>query len=198
MWPWRCRPGMACSWPGSAKRPTVVRLLVLVGIVFPTITFVIPLDQLLYTFHLLNTYPGLILADSLYSTLLGVLIVYTYMLSIPHEMVEAANIDGASSTRTLWSVIMPITRPAIAVTAIFAFLTGWGDFLFAETFTSNNNILPASITIYNLSGVAAQTGAVVWPEVMAGSLILALPVLLAIIVAQRYIRIGISAGAIKG
>ena len=165
---------------------------------FPTITFVIPLDQLLYTFHLLNTYPGLILADSLYSTLLGVLIVYTYMLSIPQEMVEAASIDGASSTRALWSVIMPIARPAIAVTAIFAFLTGWGDFLFAETFTSNNNILPASITIYNLSGVAAQTGAVIWPEVMAGSLILALPVLLAIIVAQRYIRIGISAGAIKG
>ena len=84
------------------------------------------------------------------------------------------------------------------MTAIFAFLTGWGDFLFAKTFTSNNNILPASIAIYNLSGVAAQTGAVVWPEVMAGSLILALPVLLAIIVAQRYIRIGISAGAIKG
>ena len=113
-------------------------------------------------------------------------------------LVEAANIDGASTTRTLWSVIMPIARPAIAVTAIFAFLTGWGDFLFAETFTSNNNILPASITIYNLSGVAVETGQVVWPEVMAGSLILALPVLLAITVAQRYIRIGISAGAIKG
>ena len=180
------------------KTATVVRLLVLVGIVFPTITFVIPLDQLLYHLHLLNSYPGLILADSLYSTSLGVLIVYTYMLSIPQEMVEAAHIDGASSTRTLWSVIMPIARPAIAVTAIFAFLTGWGDFLFAETFTSNNNILPASITVYNLSGVAVETGQVVWPEVMAGSLILALPVLLAIIVAQRYIRIGISAGAIKG
>jgi multiple sugar transport system permease protein len=180
------------------KTATVVRLLVLVGIVFPTITFVIPLDQLLYHLHLLNSYPGLILADSLYSTSLGVLIVYTYMLSIPQEMVEAAHIDGASSTRTLWSVIMPIARPAIAVTAIFAFLTGWGDFLFAETFTSNNNILPASITVYNLRGVAVETGQVVWPEVMAGSLILALPVLLAIIVAQRYIRIGISAGAIKG
>jgi multiple sugar transport system permease protein len=180
------------------KTAAVVRLLVLVGIVFPTITFVIPLDQLLYTLHLLNTYQGLILADSLYSTPLGVLIVYTYMLSIPQEMVEAASIDGASSTRTLWSVIVPIARPAIAVTAIFAFLTGWGDFLFAETFTSNNSILPASIAIYNLTGVAVETGQVVWSEVMAGSLILALPVLLAIIVAQRYIRIGISAGAIKG
>ena len=79
------------------KTAAVVRLLVLVGIVFPTITFVIPLDQLLYTLHLLNTYPGIILADSLYSTPLGVLIVYTYMLSIPQEMVEAASIDGASS-----------------------------------------------------------------------------------------------------
>jgi multiple sugar transport system permease protein len=180
------------------KTATLVRLLVLIGIVFPTITFVIPLDQLLYHLHLLNTYEGLILADSLYSTPLGVLIVYTYMVSIPQELVEAASIDGASSARSLWSVIVPITRPAIAVTAIFAFLTGWGDFLFAETFTSSNSILPASIAIYNLSGVAVETGTVVWPEVMAGSLILAVPVLLAIIVAQRYIRIGISAGAIKG
>ena len=175
----------------------LIRLLVLVGLVFPTIMFVIPLYSLLYRLHLLNTYPGLILADSLYSVPLGVLILYTYMITIPHELTEAANVDGASAARALWSVVVPMARPAIATTAIFAFLGSWGDFLFAETFTDNTNILPASIGIYNLVSNSA-TDVVSWPEVMAGCLILAAPALLAVLLAQRYIRTGISTGAVTG
>jgi multiple sugar transport system permease protein len=173
----------------------LVRVLVLFGLVFPTITFVIPLDKILYTLHMLDTYQGVILADSLYSVPLGVLIIYTYMISIPHELVEAAQVDGASSLRVLWSIAIPIARPAIATAAIFAFLSAWGDFLFAETFASNNNILPASISIYNLTGLTMQN--VNWPEVMAGSLILGIPAVAAVAFAQRYIRAGISAGALK-
>jgi multiple sugar transport system permease protein len=175
----------------------LVRLLVLVGLVFPTIMFVIPLYSLLYHLHLLNTYPGLILADSLYSVPLGVLILYTYMITLPHELTEAANVDGASSARVLWSVVIPMTRPAVATTAIFAFLGAWGDFLFAETFTDSDKILPASIGIYNLVSNSA-TDVVSWPEVMAGCLILGAPALLAVILAQRYIRSGISTGAVTG
>ena len=173
----------------------LVRVMVLFGLVFPTITFVIPLDRILYTLHMLDTYQGVILADSLYSVPLGVLIVYTYMLSIPHELIEAAQVDGASSLRVLWSIAVPIARPAIATAAIFAFLSAWGDFLFAETFASNNQILPASIAIYNLAGLTMQN--VNWPEVMAGSLILGIPAVAAVAFAQRYIRAGISAGALK-
>jgi multiple sugar transport system permease protein len=173
----------------------LVRVMVLFGLVFPTITFVIPLDRILYTLHMLDTYQGVILADSLYSVPLGVLIVYTYMLSIPHELIEAAQVDGASSLRVLWSIAVPIARPAIATAAIFAFLSAWGDFLFAETFASNNQILPASIAIYNLTGLTMQN--VNWPEVMAGSLILGIPAVAAVAFAQRYIRAGISAGALK-
>lgn len=178
------------------RSAALVRLLVLVGLVFPTITFVIPLDELLYRFHLLNTYPGLMLADSLYSVPLGVLIVYTYMTTISYELLEAAVVDGASQSRVLRSVVVPVAMPAIATTAIFAFLAAWGDFLFAETFTNSPNVLPASIGIYNLIG--STTFVVSWPEVMAGSLILGAPALLAVVVAQRYIRAGISSGAIKG
>ena len=180
----------------SRSSATLVRLLVLFGLVFPTITFVIPLDKLLYTLYLLNTYQGLILADSLYAVPLGVLIIYTYMLTIPHELLEAARVDGASSVKTLWSVVMPVARPAIATAAIFAFLAAWGDFLFAETFSNNPSVLPASIGIYNLIGTT--TTVVSWPEVMAGSLILGVPALLAIAFAQRYVRAGISTGALKG
>lgn len=173
----------------------LVRLLVLFGLVFPTITFVIPLDKILYSLHILDTYQGVILADSLYSVPLGVLIIYTYMLAIPNELIEAAQVDGASSLRVLWKIAIPIAQPAIATAAIFAFLSAWGDFLFAETFASNNSILPASISIYNLTGVTLQN--VNWPEVMAGSLILGVPAVAAVAFAQRYIRAGISAGALK-
>jgi multiple sugar transport system permease protein len=173
----------------------LVRMLVLFGLVFPTITFVIPLDKLLYTLNLLNTYQGIILADSLYSVPLAVLILYTYMISIPHELIEAAQVDGASSLRVLWSIAIPIARPAIATAAIFAFLAAWGDFLFAETYASSPGILPASIGVYNLTGVTMQD--VNWPEVMAGSLILGIPALIAVAFAQRYIQAGISAGALK-
>jgi multiple sugar transport system permease protein len=180
------------------KTAALVSLLVLVGIVFPTILFVVPLNQLLYILHLLNTYPGLILADSLYSTPLGVLLVYTYMLSIPDELTEAASVDGASLSRTLWSVVVPIATPGIAVTAIFAFLGAWGDYLFGETFTSGSTFIPASVSIATLSAANVTSTGPSWQEVMAGSVILALPVLLAVLFAQRYIRVGISAGAIKG
>ena len=180
----------------TRRTATLVRLLVLFGLVFPTITFVIPLDKLLYTLNLLNTYQGLILADSLYAVPLGVLIIYTYMLSIPHELLEAARVDGASSVKVLWSVVIPVARPAVATAAIFAFLAAWGDFLFAETFANSPSVLPASIGIYNLIGTT--TTVVSWPEVMAGSLILGVPALLAIAFAQRYVRAGISTGALKG
>ena len=180
----------------TRKTATLVRLLVLFGLVFPTITFVIPLDKLLYTLGLLNTYQGLILADSLYAVPLGVLIIYTYMLSIPHELIESAHVDGASSVRVLWSVVIPVAKPAVATAAIFAFLAAWGDFLFAETFAGTPSVLPASIGIYNLIGTS--TTVVSWPEVMAGSLILGVPALLAVAFAQRYVRAGISTGALKG
>jgi multiple sugar transport system permease protein len=180
----------------TTRTATLVRLLVLFGLVFPTITFVIPLDKLLYTLHLLNTYQGLILADSLYAVPLGVLIIYTYMLSIPHELLEAARVDGASPAKVLWSVVIPVARPAVATAAIFAFLAAWGDFLFAETFANSPSVLPAAIGIYNLIGTT--TTVVSWPEVMAGSLILGVPALLAIAFAQRYVVAGISTGALKG
>ena len=104
---------------------SLVRFLVLMGLVFPVIMFVIPLYELFDHFHLLNSYVGLILADSLYSVPLGILIMYTYMLSLPASFGEAASADGASRGRILVSIVLPLSRPAAATTAIFAFLGAW-------------------------------------------------------------------------
>jgi multiple sugar transport system permease protein len=173
----------------------LVRFLVLMGLVFPAIMFVIPLYQVFDKLHLLNSYLGLILADSLYSVPLGILIMYTYMLTLPPSFTEAARVDGASRGRVLWSVVFPLSRPAAATTAIFAFLGAWGDYLFAATFTSGGSRSPASTGVY---AMITANAAVSWPEVMAASVVLGLPTVLALVLAQRYIRTGLNAGGLVG
>jgi multiple sugar transport system permease protein len=159
--------------------------------------FVIPMYVLFFHLHLLNSYVGVSLADSLYSVPLGVLLMYTYMVTIPSAFFEAAHIDGASSLRTLLSVVLPLSMPAAATTALFAFLGAWGDYLFAATLMNGGNMAPASIGVYTLVATSANIS-VNWPDVMAASLILGLPTVLAVTLGQRYIRSGLNTGGLVG
>lgn len=173
----------------------VPKLVVLSTLMFPSIMFVIPLYNLFYQVHLLNTVLGLIIADSIYAVPLGILVAYTYFSTIPTETLEAAVVDGASQLSVFLRIICPLGMPAIATTAIFAFLFGWGDYLFAVTFGAGRNLTPASIAISGL--IQGQAGVTPWAQVMAGSVLLCIPALVAVLFAQRYITSGLSAGAVK-
>jgi multiple sugar transport system permease protein len=172
------------------------RLLVLGTLMFPSMMFVIPLYSVFYKIHLLNTYPGLIIADSVYAVPLGIMVIYTYTNTIPDSLVEAAITDGATQFGVFARIVAPLSMPAIATTGIFAFLFGWSDFLFAVTFGAGRGVTPATVAIYSF--VAGDNAATAWPEVMAGSIVVAVPALLAVLVAQRFIRNGLTAGAIQG
>jgi multiple sugar transport system permease protein len=185
--------GLALARVGSGG--SVVRLLVLVGLVFPGIMFVIPLYQLFYHLHLLNNLLGLMLADSLYAVPLGTLIVYTYMSTLPLAFTEAARVEGATRGQILRRIIVPLSAPALATTSIFAFLGAWGDYLFAATLTNGGSASPASTAVYSLIGAGES---ITWPDVMAGSLILGTPAVLAVVFFQRFIRTGLSAGGLVG
>lgn len=171
------------------------KLVVLGTLMFPSIMFVIPLYSVLYRTHLLNTIPGLIIADGIHAIPLGILVSYTYFITIPRETVEAAKIDGASQLTVFLRIICPLGLPAITTSAIFAFLFGWGDYLFAVTFGAGRDLSPATIAISGL--VQSQTGVTPWTEVMAGSVLLCIPALVAVLFAQRFITSGLSAGAVK-
>jgi multiple sugar transport system permease protein len=179
----------------GGKGSGISKLVVLLSLMFPSIMFVIPLYSLFYQAHLLNTIPGLIIADSIYAVPLGILVSYTYFMTIPAESIEAARIDGASQFVVFFRIVCPLSLPAITTSAIFAFLFGWGDYLFAVTFGAGRNITPATIAISGL--VQGQAGVTPWPQVMAGSVLLCIPALVAILFAQRYITSGLSAGAVK-
>ncbi len=142
---------------------------------------------------LINSYVAVILADSTGAVPFAIIIMRAFMLSIPVEMAEAALVDGAGHWRIFWSIVVPISRTAIITAALFAFLAGWGDFLFALTLTNNADLTPITVGIYRYIG----SYSVNWPAIMATATIAAVPAIILLAFAQRYIAAGITAGAVK-
>ncbi|WIM95165.1 carbohydrate ABC transporter permease [Actinoplanes oblitus] len=141
----------------------------------------------------LNTLPGLILADSTIAVPFGVLIFTAFMSGIPDELVQAALIDGATTARTFRSVILPVSRNAIVTVSLFAFLWAWSDFVFATTLDGGGEYQPITLGIYHYIGNNNQQ----WNAIMATAVIASIPATLLLIVAQRYVAAGVTAGAVK-
>jgi multiple sugar transport system permease protein len=142
---------------------------------------------------LLNTLPALILADSTIAVPFGVLIFTAFMTGIPDELVQAAMIDGASRWRTFISIIMPLSRNAIVTVSLFAFLWAWSDFIFASTLDGGGSLQPITLGIYHYIGNNNQQ----WNAIMATAVAASIPATILLIVAQRYLAAGVTAGAVK-
>jgi multiple sugar transport system permease protein len=114
--------------------------------------------------------------------------------TLPDDLIEAAKIDGAGPWRTLHSVILPLAAPGLVAAGLFAFVRGWNDFMFALTLAGpeKQTLPPGLVNTY--VGEAATA----WPELMAASLLVSIPVCAAFILLQRYLVGGITAGAVKG
>jgi multiple sugar transport system permease protein len=141
----------------------------------------------------LNSLPGLILADSTIAVPFGVLIFTAFMSGIPDELTQAALIDGASRWRTFRSVIMPVSRNAVVTVSLFAFLWAWSDFVFASTLSGGAAHQPVTLGIYHYIGNNNQQ----WNAIMATAVIASIPAAVLLIVAQRYVAAGVTAGAVK-
>ena len=141
----------------------------------------------------LNTVPGLILADSTIAVPFGVLIFTAFMSGVPDELIHAALIDGASRWRTFRSVILPVSRNAIVTVSLFAFLWAWSDFVFASTLAGGADHQPITLGIYHYIGNNNQQ----WNAIMATAVIASIPATLLLIIAQRYVAAGVTAGAVK-
>lgn len=143
---------------------------------------------------LLNSYLGLVIADSALAIPFAVLILRAFMQSIPWELPEAAFVDGATDLTTFVRIIVPISRSALITAGLFAFLFAWGDFLFALTMITKPGIEPITLGLYSFIGNFSQQ----WNDVMATALIASLPAALLLILAQKYIAAGLTAGSLKG
>jgi multiple sugar transport system permease protein len=167
-------------------------LVLLITQMIPTIVIANALYTLFNDVNLLNTYWGLILADSAAQIPFSILLMRAFMESIPPSLVEAALVDGANNFRAFISIVIPISRNAIVTAALFTFLGAWGDFLIALTLTSTTAVRPITLGIYNYIGSNVTD----WAPVMATAVLASLPAAVLLIVAQKYIAAGALGGAV--
>jgi multiple sugar transport system permease protein len=168
--------------------------LVLFVYMFPQILVVIPLYILLTRTGLINTHHGLILAMMAFELPVGIWVLQAYFETIPRDLLDAANIDGLSKLRALWYVYVPVSLPGLAASAVMTFIGVWNNYLLPNTFLIQERLrtLPVVIADYN-SREGSHIG-----EVLAASLIVAIPSFLFALFAQRYLVGGLTAGATKG
>ncbi|WP_298322028.1 carbohydrate ABC transporter permease [Haloactinopolyspora sp.] len=141
----------------------------------------------------LNTVWGLIIADSTIAVPFGVLLFTAFMSGIPQELMHAAKIDGAGAWRTFRSVVLPVSRNAMLTVSLFAFLWAWSDFIFASTLNRNGDKIPITLSIYSYIG----NNTTQWNSIMATAVVASIPAAVLLVVAQRYVAGGVTAGAVK-
>jgi multiple sugar transport system permease protein len=175
------------------KGMTAFVFVLLITQMIPTIVIANALYALFNNWGLLNSYLGLILADSAAQIPFAIILMRAFMASIPQSLVEAALVDGANNFRAFLSIVVPISKNAIITAALFTFLGAWGDFLFALTLTSTPAVRPITLGIYNYIGANVSQ----WGPVMATAVMASIPAGVLLILAQKYIAAGALGGAIK-
>ncbi len=171
----------------------VVMALVLATLMVPAGITLIPNFILMSNLGLVNTYPGLILP--FIAGPFGVFLMRQFMLGVPDELLEAARIDGANEFRVFWSVAMPIATPVLATLGILTFLGSWNSFLYPLVMAQEPGMytLPVALATFATGQYQADHG-----MLMAGSVMLVVPVVIVFIIFQRWITEGIATTGLKG
>jgi multiple sugar transport system permease protein len=172
----------------------VIVFILLLSQMIPTVSLTTPMFLIFNQFGLINSYLGLILADSTYAVPFAVLILRAFMVSLPYELTEAAYVDGAGEWGAFLRIMLPLATPGVITAGLFAFLFAWGDFIYALTLTTNNDIEPISLSIYHYLGQFNNE----WGSAMAVATLASIPAAILLILFQRYIATGLTAGAVKG
>jgi ABC-type glycerol-3-phosphate transport system permease component len=173
---------------------TGILSLILAVTMFPQISIVSPLYLLLRTLRLIDTYPGLILPYLTFAMPLAVWLLVGFFRQLPFDLEEAALVDGATRWQSFTRVILPVSVPALATTAILTFIYCWNEFLFALSFTlgPERQTVPVAIALFR------GQYQVPWGQILAAAVVATVPVAALVLVAQRRIVQGLTAGAVKG
>lgn len=168
--------------------------LLLVTYLLPGSLLFIPLYRILTDLGIINTYTALIVTYPTFLMPFATWVMLGYFRSIPVELEEAALIDGANRFTAFWRVTLPLAAPALLSVTLFAFTNAWNEFLFAFVFITSENLktLPVGLQLLVFGDIYP------WGQLMAASLLMAIPVMAVYIYAQRYLVEGLTAGSIKG
>jgi trehalose/maltose transport system permease protein len=178
-------------------RGRVPLLFAFLGVsMFPQIAVLSGMFEIIQGLGLYNELLGLSLCYLLITLPLTVWVLTAFMRDLPREIEEAALVDGASPLLLIRRVLLPLMAPAMAATGLLAFIAAWNEFLFALTFTISSETRTVPVAIALISGATGYE--LPWGNIMAASVTVTLPLVLLVLIFQRRIVAGLTAGAIKG
>jgi trehalose/maltose transport system permease protein len=163
---------------------------------FPQVAVLSGMFELIRTMGLYNNLLGLILSYMIITLPFTVWIMTTFMKQLPKEIEEAAIIDGASTWEICTKIFLPLLWPALVTTGLLAFIAAWNEFLFALTFTIEEKARTVPVAIALMTGASEYE--LPWGKIMAASVVVTLPLIILVLIFQRRIVSGLTAGAVKG
>lgn len=171
----------------------LISRLILFVYMFPPVLLVIPYFILMNKIGLRDTLSGLVVSYTTFSLPFSVWFLTAYMRSIPRELDEAALVDGCTRISALFRVILPVIVPGVAATLVYVFLASWNEFLFAYILirTQDLRTLPLGVAAYFTSMF------IPWGNVIASTVLMSIPVMLFTLIAQRWLVMGLTGGAVK-
>ncbi len=164
----------------------------LATMMIPAIVTLIPTFLIINAFGWMNTYWGLI--TPALTSVWGIFLLRQFFLTIPRDYEDVARLDGASEFIIFWKIILPLSKPALATLAIFAFMGTWKDFLWPLIVTSKNDMRTVEVGIAMFHSLHATN----WPYQMAAAVVVMLPIVVVFFFAQRYFIKGITLTGLKG
>lgn len=164
--------------------------------VFPQISLVGPLYNLWRQIGLYDTWPGLIIPYMTFALPLSIYVLSAFFREIPWELEQAAEVDGATQFQAFRKVIVPLALPGVVTTLIIVFIICWNDFVFAISLTSTKSAQTVPAAISTFPGVSQFT--VPYGDIAAAAVVVTVPVILLVLLFQRRIVAGLTAGAVKG
>jgi trehalose/maltose transport system permease protein len=178
------------------KGKSALLLAILAVSMFPQVAVLSGMFELMQALGLYNKAIGLVVPYTIFTLPFTVWILTTFMRGLPKELEEAAIMDGCGPLRIIFEVFMPLLAPALVSTGLLAFIGAWNEFLFALTFVSEDSERTVPVSISLITGATAYE--VPWGSIMAASVIVTVPLVVLVLIFQKKIVSGLTAGAVKG
>ena len=173
---------------------SAVMTLILAISFFPAVAIIAPLFFQYTQFALINTYASVIITDVVFALPLTIWLLVAFFRELPRDLEDAAKVDGATTIQAFRKVIVPLAAPGVFTTAILTFIYAWNEFLFANTFLFDESTQPVTVVIPNFATIYT----VDYGAQAAASVIVTVPLVILVLIFQRRIVSGLTAGAVKG
>lgn len=165
----------------------------LVTQMFPSVMLVVPFYAVLSRYHMTNRLLGLIIVYAATNVAFSTWMLVSYFKTVPIELDEAARVDGASSFRIFWNIILPLIVPGMAAVAMFVLFSGWNEYMYSSVLISNDQLKTLTVGIISLNSQYQ----IKWNDLMAASTVSSLPLVVLFVCFQRYFIAGMTGGAVK-